>query len=317
MSGNVCLNKGREAVQGAARGFGFIVGNGAALSKTVKVALPIFKLIQIAVPGAEGVKSFADMLSTVKSFFSGLSLFNRGNEFLAPGEFVKMRKKGWQKVVSRVNLTFGNAMSLATFLDKVNLIQLGKIATFAVGNIPVFKLIHDSFIVISSGLGIWSSALDVKKADEKEGNAKKWLENPNQKNKNGYPTVVKRKYEKKIREGTDELKLKKWTAYKDAIENGKVDEYIKFKENKNHIKIDNCHKAKKRSWISIVIDIGKIFTVVLGIALLASNVMTLTAAIIVMSAFGIVSSGLGLAKTIYGEFGPKDAELPVFSPNVA
>lgn len=63
----------------------------------------------------------------------------------------------WQKCLDRVSLLAHNAFKFVKGLNKFGFVQLGVMAKNVIGQLPIFTLVMDSFIVASSAFSTWDT----------------------------------------------------------------------------------------------------------------------------------------------------------------
>lgn len=113
---------------------------------TSKVAKPLLQLS-------------AELRGTT-DFIECTRFFGVANEVFTPKKgvyFLTNPKNSWQKIVDKVTLALHSALKMVGAALKYGFITLGRIATFSIGQLPVFKLVTDGFYAISSFFGAWEA----------------------------------------------------------------------------------------------------------------------------------------------------------------
>jgi hypothetical protein len=112
----------------------------------------------------------------------------------------------------------------------------------------------------------------------------------------------------------------KFEAYLNAIDNNNAGSIKVHKIEKYNVRLANNWKIHEKSWLSIVVDVGKMFMITLGMLVVALSVkypaLTGPAATLVISSLSLVSNGFGLTKNLYSELAPKTQSEPVFAASV-
>jgi len=113
------------------------------------------------------------------------------------------------------------------------------------------------------------------------------------------------------------VSVSKYDNYLKAISDDDVQSIKDHKVDKYQTRISNNKKIFEKSWISIVVDIGKIVMISLGMFVAATSVMfpvlSLPASTLVITSLSLISNGFGLTKNIYSAVGPKPVKEPVFA----
>lgn len=174
-----------------------VISTGDGLEKTSKFVVCVLDgAVNIAKHCAEMAESTGEIafltvavvlkgkLKVVAEIISGLAFINRVFEWVCPEagksrpfwlnppiNFAQVKKTrslrsinpaellSWaSKVVSRVFLTVGNFIDLMKLFDSIGLLTLGKVASTAIGSVPILGLVKDTVIVISSVFSIVSNA---------------------------------------------------------------------------------------------------------------------------------------------------------------
>ena len=116
---------------------------------------------------------------------------------------------------------------------------------------------------------------------------------------------------------TSLVSAQKYEGYIKAIDADNVKSLKDYKVEKYETRMKNNWKIHEKSWISIVVDVGKIVMISLGmfIAAMAATfpVLTLPATALVVTSLSLVSNAFGLTKNIYSVVAPKPVKEPVFA----
>lgn len=113
------------------------------------------------------------------------------------------------------------------------------------------------------------------------------------------------------------VSVTKYENYLQAIEDDNLQSLKDHKIEKYETRIANNKKICEKSWLSIVVDIGKIVMISLGMFVAATAVMfpvlTLPTATLVITSLSLISNSLGLTKNLYSVIGPKQEKEPAFA----
>jgi len=121
----------------------------------------------------------------------------------------------------------------------------------------------------------------------------------------------------------DSVKSKKLETYVQAIKDEKVCQLVDHKIEVQKVRIHNSKNLHTKSWISIAAEVGKIFTITVGMLILGLSlvfpVLTTPAVKIVTSSCGLVASSFGLAKNLYRDvfFKSNMQTMPNFAATAA
>lgn len=117
------------------------------------------------------------------------------------------------------------------------------------------------------------------------------------------------------------VKVERFEKFLEAIEDGKSDSLIKYKIDKYNTRLANNKELHTKSWISLVVDIGKIVMITLGMLVMALTAVFNPAATVAvgfaMSGLSLVSNSFGLTKNLYTKLAPKEVQEPEFAPVAA
>lgn len=73
--------------------------------------------------------------------------------------FLRSAKNSWQKCVDRVALLFHTCFKMIKGLNRFGFVDLGFMAKDAIGKLPIFTLVMDSFMIVSASFGTWDNVL--------------------------------------------------------------------------------------------------------------------------------------------------------------
>lgn len=117
------------------------------------------------------------------------------------------------------------------------------------------------------------------------------------------------------------VSVQKYERYLDAMDSKNVKSIKNYKIEKYATREKNSLKLREKSWIAIVVDVGKIVMISLGMAIVALSpvfpVLTLPATAIVVTSLSLISNAFGLTKNLYGSLAPKPVKEPVFVASAA
>lgn len=159
------LEKGLEASA-------FVVTNTEPLEKVIKMTS---KMIEFALVSSKTVfqvssQAFAALSSHLKDtveVFEAIHIIERIEELYCRNADGKtfFEASTWQKITDRLFLTAHSTCKTTGFLASMGLISLGKVGAVCIGQLPVFKLVTEVLVVISSFFGIWDSTNKVVKSN--------------------------------------------------------------------------------------------------------------------------------------------------------
>jgi hypothetical protein len=168
------------------------------------------------------------------------------------------------QVAERVALAAHLVFKLAYGLDRVKLITLGIIGTYAIGYIPLFRWLAEGLILSYNVFGALDGALAlsraVKKLESCQGKIDKW------------------KMRHQIQSQDKKNKLRKWEDIQRVL----------------------CFDRNKAS-LQLIATVSKIILITVAVSLAAINLVTFSGQLTVLS-LGIISDLLGLARIFYNEF---------------
>lgn len=161
-----------------------IVNHTEPLEKVTKIAERSIRGVEIVCGGvSEAVSRFGEQLVNASLMFDTLKFFGNAKNVMCPDENGKYLltnpANSWQKCADRVTLAIHSTFKFVKGLNKFGFVSLGFMAKNAIGTLPIFQLVMDSFIIASNVFGFWDSvALALPKANKKlkEANEKidKW-----------------------------------------------------------------------------------------------------------------------------------------------
>lgn len=220
-------------------------------------------------------------LKAFTEIVSALAFLNRGKEWFTPDDSLEgtaeQGKRFWQsnkntkvkiwhtnitimpKIWNRACLTVSAAIDTAKFLDSMEFIRLGKIASFAIGRVPVLGLVKDTAVMGASVFSFWENCQKLENSSANYSKVKKkhraWqavsdLNKPSKavsvkarlsetKRKdaaiNACKAYAAKKYSAEIQQrqdrfGAADAKVIKWTKYKKAIEEGRFSDFCNAKK---------------------------------------------------------------------------------------
>jgi hypothetical protein len=179
------------------------------LEKAAKIAYRSFEFYQTLFKKISSPLAVLSVrLKDCSEMFETFQFIGRFNELIGPGPNGKsfFQISTWQKIADRIFLTIHCTLKSMIFFDKTKLISLGTITTTTIGRVPIFKLVSDSFCIISNAFGIWDNINKVHKGNHEVNithvKMEKWKSRPKllAKVQNGDSleiTQLKKKYEEK------------------------------------------------------------------------------------------------------------------------
>lgn len=164
------------------------IGNG--IESTIKMAAftathaePLEKIVKIlertininaALTGvmSKPMKALSTELRDAATLFETVKIFGTIKQFVSRDKegkyFLTNSHNTWQRRADRVCLAFHNVFKTIKGLNRAGFVELGIMAKNAIGKLPVFVLLMDSFIMLSSFFGTWDSLSDgIPKAEKK------------------------------------------------------------------------------------------------------------------------------------------------------
>lgn len=335
----------------------FIASAVAPLDKAVKISyrsidfvLTITGVVQDAI--SQSFEMISNDLKNASTLIEGSRLFGTMALLTSKDEQGRsfFERHSWQRCADRVFLAGHQALKLVTAAVKWQLMQLGTLANYAVGSLPVFKLVTESLIIVSSFFSAWDNinALSGLKGLYQETHEKfeKWatrkisialVRTGNDEEiaalKNRYladADAAKVELEKlsALPEKTEEIAsqiAKKQHVY-DRCQNrlskieskdylGLADDLdkpklIDYKIRKWEVVKENIVSDIKGSWLRIAAAVGKIAVISLALTLIAVNYWTMASKLFLFG-FGIIVDSTALSKIFYERF-HNHLPLPVY-----
>lgn len=162
------MNSVNNAVNHISKGFqnsleiaAFTVGNSEALEKVAKITERTIRAVEVIFGGlSNAVSNFGSQLKDAIIVFESLRFVGIMNFLITPKNgkyFLTDPANSWQKRLDRVTLAFHCAFKTVKGLNKFGFVELGVMAKNAIGQLPIFVLAMDSFIVASSFFSSWDS----------------------------------------------------------------------------------------------------------------------------------------------------------------
>lgn len=151
------------------------------LEKAAKLAERIIRIAEIVTGQlSKAVSNLGSQLKNCIIVFETLKFVGIMNILVNPTNgkyFLTDPKNSWQKRLDRVTLAFHCAFKSVRGLNKFGLVELGAMAKNAIGQLPIFTLVMDSFILASSFFSSWDSfANNLPKANKSIRKADKHLD---------------------------------------------------------------------------------------------------------------------------------------------
>lgn len=160
----------------------FTAGDAEAAEKFAKI---IYRQIELANYIFKNVSApfltFSTQLKDACTMFESVKIFGSIKMFIVPeknGHYLLTNPdNSWQKCVDRIMLLGHNAFKFAKGLNKFGFIELGVMAKNVIGQLPIFTLVMDAFIVGSSAFSTWdTAAFGLPNARKEASKAKEKLE---------------------------------------------------------------------------------------------------------------------------------------------
>lgn len=171
-----------QASQQSLDALNFCVSKSEPFEKVVKVNCRLFNLVSIAIGGlSKASQAVLSQFEATYGFFESIRIFGLVNSFVTPKDgkyFFTDAKNSWQKKTDRVFLAIHSSLKLINGFHRYSLINLGRIAKVSIGYLPIWKLVYDGFMVLSSFFGCWDAINNIiakkKKIAEAESKIEKW-----------------------------------------------------------------------------------------------------------------------------------------------
>lgn len=304
-----------------------------------------------------GISLFRGELNTAKGVINATNVVERACDWGIEKNRNALLKR-WEKVANRVALAAAQALETVLLIDKCSSGFFYQ-ASMMTCNLPIFEVVKGLLYMMSAACGLLAAAKDVSAAystkEESEGEILKWKEiellsledrykekskrfkvsvltgNINAKKAEiaNYETWLKADIE--IKKAQDELVAleknllvtEKYERYLGVVKEGSEGpKGIKdFKIKKYETRSANAEKIIEKSWLSIAVEVSKIFMISVGMSVVALStfypVLGGPVAKLVMSSCGLVAASLGLSKNIYTAVAAKPVKEPVFSATTA
>lgn len=314
------------------------------MNKFVKVLIPgmelaesIIKCTPVGTAGITGLTLLKGKFKVLKSVVTATNIFVRGKGWLKKDERDKILES-WKKITGQISLTVGQTLELGGFLHACEAINLGKIATFAIGKVPVFHLAKSTCYGVAAFTGI---AEDVPKANKSRKamnglnkDLKKWehyayeLQNPQKID----PSRLVKRFEKKIsiegrKKDTNKRagKIAEWKQYLKVLKGNdsdkigifqrlragkirdhmpaqhsdrKTSDWAQYKVKELKFALSGEKRNFTKSFLSTATNVGKIVMLAIGIIVLATCASSLAASLAV-SGLGILANSFQFVKVVY------------------
>lgn len=323
----------------------YLVNNTEPLDKVTKIVLRCINAANI-IRGSlsESMANFNEQLINASLMFDTLKFFGNAKNVIAPDEkgryLLTNPENSWQKCADRVTLAIHTGFKTFKGLNKFGFVSLGCMAKNAIGKLPIFQLVMDSFILASNVFGLWDSvAYNLPKANTKVKDANEKLDKWQQRSyaiellKAGDELELqtfREDYEAKAAalrqqlvaaEGSKAVTLKAKLEKVDArIAKIAANDFtglaadlektnIALKQKKWEVCQHNAQQEHTKVWIKIANAICKIVVISLALTLIATNMWAAPYALSLI-ALGNITDSIGLTKIILDAFW-KPEPLPV------
>ncbi|MEI8365618.1 MAG: hypothetical protein WCF65_04285 [Parachlamydiaceae bacterium] len=161
----------------------YITDNSEPLEKITKIVIRVLTIIkEVCGALAEAPSLLLGNLRNAVTAFDTFKIFG-ATKFLVSrqdnGQYLLLdAKKSWQKKADRVCLFVHSVFKTIKGLATVGLAKYGALAKNAIGTLPTFTLIMDSFVLFSTGFATWDNFLklptDCREASKAQVHLKKW-----------------------------------------------------------------------------------------------------------------------------------------------
>lgn len=135
--------------------------------RTAKVTYRIIDFVAAITSAVSStfLKLSAELRATT-DFIECTRFFSVASELINPKDgvyFFQNKKNLIQKRIEKVTLACHSALKMVGAGIKYGFIDLGKIAVYSIGQLPVFKLVTDGFYAVSSFFAAWDARIKIKK----------------------------------------------------------------------------------------------------------------------------------------------------------
>lgn len=263
-----------------------------------------------------------------------LGLCGRVKELVCPDEKGQyfFKKSSWQKCADRILLAVACVFKTINSAVKLSLVSLGKLAKLTIGRLPVFRLVPDCLVAVSSFFGTWESKNNAEAASAKlkiaNRKVEKWAKRSaliEQVRRGNYAEFIalKNSYQKKVAKleeqikaldaasATKEIAIKKadLKKYQDRLAKieandnvGLADDLAKadisFKQKKWSVEQSNAKIMQNKAWFGIANGVSKIFVITMATTMTALSLAS-SPHVLTLLAAGVCVDSIGLTKALY------------------
>jgi hypothetical protein len=155
-------------------GLGWCAFSAVKVEPLEKVSKIGYKFIDLVALIRGSISSPLELLSSrlkvASDMFESIRFFDSMKTLVCPNEkgvyFFQDKTVTWQKRADRVFLAAHTGLKMVNGANKFGLINLGMVAKYSIGHLPIFKLTYDSFIILSSFFGNWDAINSLPKAQK-------------------------------------------------------------------------------------------------------------------------------------------------------
>lgn len=162
------MNSVNNMVNNISKGFqngfeliAFTVNHSEPLEKVAKITERSIRIAGVILGNvSRATSNLESQLRDAITVFETVRFVGIVNVLITPNNgkyFLTDEKNSWQKRADRVTLAFHCAFKTVKGLNKFGFVELGIMAKNAIGKLPIFTLVMDSFVLASSFFSSWES----------------------------------------------------------------------------------------------------------------------------------------------------------------
>lgn len=163
---NTTLNNATAAAQAGIHYSAYTVTHSEPLLKALKITNRFIEGAAVITNISKAFNALSSHLKDTILFIDSVRVFGVIQLLSCPDEngkyFLTNSQITWQKRADRVNLLFHCTFKSMKGLIKAGFMKYGFMAKEVIGKLPLFHLTMDSFILLSSGFGIWDTMVNPK-----------------------------------------------------------------------------------------------------------------------------------------------------------
>lgn len=169
---NNLVNKAGNGICDGLEIAAYTVTHNEPLEKVAKITGRIISIAEIVFNGlSEALSNFSSQVRDSIIVFETLRFVGIVNLLISPKNgkyFLTDPQNSWQKRIDRVNLAFHCSFKSFKGLSRFGFVSMGVMAKNVIGKLPIFTLVMDSFMLVSSFFSTWDSlGVNMPKARKK------------------------------------------------------------------------------------------------------------------------------------------------------